>query len=268
MGSNAPYPKRSIDVGFEQPREYGWQPAHKVELSSYCIDRYEVSVRRFEECVKAKRCDPPGIMKDQRNVNYGVPGRENHPINLVSYEQAKAFCEVNGARLPTEAEWEHAARGTDGREYPFPFPAGKLITCQDSMASQSAAKKLAAAFGEGSTCIPDVHGTWPVGDAVDGASALGLLDMAGNVMEWVEDKFDTSYYARSSPKDPRNPPKDIKKESGVVRGGGWSHGGGNPNLAPSWNMKTYWREPMPYYENDRPSRDGEIGFRCAATPQP
>jgi formylglycine-generating enzyme required for sulfatase activity len=266
MGSDRPYPRTAAEVGFESRDGYGWQPKHRVVLSPYCIDQFEVNVARYKACVESKKCSVPGFWAGANNSNWGVAGRENDPITLVSYEQAADFCRTNGGFLPSEAQWEYAARGTDGREYPWGNqPGDGLITCADSLASNQG-KKLLAAFGEASKCFAGVHGTWPVGSAPAGASPFGALDMAGNVMEWVEDMLDYSFYKRSPEKDPRNPPPKTLAATGVVRGGGWSHGGGAPNLAPSWNTKAYWREPMPYLIDGQPARDAEIGFRCAAWP--
>jgi formylglycine-generating enzyme required for sulfatase activity len=272
MGSDDPYPKQGSDVGFPDRQEFGWQPKHTVELSPYCIDKFEVTVRRFKECVDVKKCDAPGLYASKtENNTWGVKGKEDHPVNMVSYEQAKTFCEQAGGRLPTEAEWEYAARGADGREYPWgPGPSGKTLTCYDALASEGGGAKLSAAFGEASKCFKGIHGTWQVNSAPAGASPFNVLDMAGNVMEWVEDRFDVTFYKSSTKKDPRNPPRHLKKDWGIVRGGGWSHGGGNPDVAPGWNSRTFWREPMPYWdtEKDKPARDAEIGFRCVSSPLP
>jgi len=270
MGSDLPYPTSPMTVGFDQKRSYGWQPRHRVHLSAFCIHKYEVTVREYKTCVDAKQCTVPSRDSGEANNTWGIAGKKNHPVTLVSYEQSIAYCQSQGWRIPTEAEWEYAARGADGRDYPWGnMPDGGVITCQDSLANESGGRRLMAGFGEASPCHKGVHGTWEVGSAEAGASPFGVLDMAGNVMEWVEDVFDPGFYKRSPLNNPRNPPKNVKNEQvmGVVRGGGWSHGGGKPDLAPGWNSRTYWREPEPYYEDGQPVADAEIGFRCAAVPE-
>jgi len=277
MGSDRDYPKKSESLkvtGFYQRVEFGWKPRHRVELSAYCVDKFEVTVAKYRECVNASVCKKPGVVeKDhpEENSTWDIKGKEQHPINLVSYMDANDYCKWKGGHLPTEAQWEYAARGSDGREYPWgAAPNGEILTCQDTLANKDQKTPLAASFGEASTCFPGVHGTWEVGSAPKGASPFGVLDMAGNVMEWVEDRGDFAFYKPSPVKDPRNPPKDPKSDNyGILRGGGWSHGGGdNKSLAPGWNSKTYWREPEPYWDKEKniPIRDAEVGFRCAASP--
>jgi formylglycine-generating enzyme required for sulfatase activity len=257
MGSNQPLPSKE-ETGLNHDT-VSWAPAHSVTLSPYCIDLMEVSVRRYKKCVEEKKCKPPGVFSGEEN-DHTWPNKLDYPINVVSYKQAQEFCEHQGGKLPSEAQWEFAARGTDGREYPFSFPSNSLISCKDSLAGKSATP-LVAAFHEGSACHKGNGGLWPVGSAPAGASPFGVLDMAGSVMEWVEDALDPSFYAKSPTLNPRNPKSGAAE--GIVRGGGWSTGGGDPNKAPAWQMKTYFREPQ-----QRDARDAEIGFRCVSEPLP
>ncbi len=163
------------------------QPAHDVELSGFRIDTLEVSVGQFAACVDDGVCTTPAT-PDTSDEQPGLP--RTH----VSVDQAARYCEWAGKRLPTEAEWEKAARGTDGRLYPWGDEAPDCAT--------------AALPGCGDRVAP--VGTHP-GDA----SPYGALDMAGNAWEWVSDYYDDDYYAASPPGNPEGPdPTGLR----VVRG--------------------------------------------------
>jgi len=159
------------------------KPGRTVNLPGFSIDKTEVSVADYKKCMDAGKCTQPdtGSM-----CNWGVNGRKNHPVNCVDWAQAKAFCKWVGKRLPTEAEWEKAARGTDGRVYPW--------------GNRWEGKK---ANVEGEYDGPGYTVTAPVGSFADGASRYGALDMAGNVWEWTADWSDKEHKYRS------------------VRGGSW-----------------------------------------------
>jgi formylglycine-generating enzyme required for sulfatase activity len=167
------------------------QPVHEVTLDAFYIDQYEVTNARFRQCVEAGLCEEPTTCV-VGEPTYTDETKDDHPVVCVDWNQAKTYCEWRGDRLPTEAEWEKAARGTDGRTYPW----GENITCQ-----------LANYTGcEG--------GTTSVGSYPDGVSPYGVYDMAGNVWEWVADWYDA--YPESA------------YESGnfgttykVLRGGSW-----------------------------------------------
>jgi formylglycine-generating enzyme required for sulfatase activity len=157
------------------------------------------------------------------------PGRENHPITGVSWYGAKAYCEWSGRRLPTEAEWEYAARGTDERQYPW---GNDNLTCTQ-----------AHYFGCG-------EGTIAAGGLPSGVSPFGIFDMAGNVAEWVTDRYASDYYQSSPLQNPTGPANGYYR---VIRGGSWL----NTYLA----IRTTHRAWAGADEHA-----AAVGFRCALTP--
>ncbi len=163
------------------------RPVHPVSLPAFEMDRVEVTATEYQRCVDAGKCSAPGNAK---TCNLGQPGRENHPINCVDWNQATNYCQWAGKRLPSEEEWEYAARGSDGRSYPWgkTKPTDKEV-CWRRFASE--------------------QGTCAVGSHPAGASAFGLLDMAGNVWEWTASGFSRNYG------------KPRSDELRVNRGGGW-----------------------------------------------
>lgn len=172
------------------------KPFHKVSLDAYHIDKYPVTVAQYHECMADKKCSEPGT---GGSCNWNVSGREKHPINCVNWNEAAAYCTWAGKRLPTGAEWEKAARGTDGRIYPW----GNEWDCHKSCNSVSPCSNS-------STCA--------VGSYKDGKSPYGVMDMAGNVWEWMNDWYDEDYYASHSPENPKGPSSGLLR---VLRGGSW-----------------------------------------------
>jgi formylglycine-generating enzyme required for sulfatase activity len=202
------------------------QPAHTVTLSPFCIDRTEVSVASFRTCVDARQCDSTAAGAQCNGLS---SERADHPINCVTWSQARSLCTSRGARLPTEAEWEFAARSSDERTFPWgnDSPGGNLCWGRDGV------------------------GTCPVGAFPSGTSPFGALDMAGNVWEWVED-----WYAERYPSEAlRNPAGPAVGRYRVVRGGSWADGvpARVRSTRRDWNLPT-----MTY---------AYVGFRCAAQPR-
>ncbi|MFQ5901010.1 MAG: formylglycine-generating enzyme family protein [Thermodesulfobacteriota bacterium] len=202
-------------------------PRHKVNLDIYLIDRYEVSNESYRQCVDAGKCVPPKDTKYYDNPDYA-----KHPVVYVDWSQAKAYCEWAGNRLPTEAEWEKAASWDDEGKQKLKYPWGS-DTPDCSYAN----------YGDCS------GGTKEIGRLEKGKSPYGAYDMAGNVWEWVNDRYDEGYY-KNSPSD--NPIGAGVGEQRVVRGGSWFYG--------AYFMRSANRI------GDDPSKVFDFrGFRCASS---
>ncbi|MBY0503302.1 MAG: formylglycine-generating enzyme family protein [Bryobacteraceae bacterium] len=195
------------------------RPTHEVSISAFYLDTHEVTQAEYAVFVKEKKHAPP-----YHWVAGKVPeGGEKLPAYNVSWDDARAYCAAQGARLPTEAEWERAARGgLEAMDYPWgdKFDA-KLLRSGVELGPQEVGKYRPNAFG--------------------------LFDMAGNVSEWVADYFDREYYARSPASDPPGPESGIYR---VIRGGAWSD-------APR-RVTVYFRNWVRPSQ-----RQPNIGFRCA-----
>lgn len=237
-------------------------PQRLVFLSAFLIDRYEVTNAQYERFVRetAHRlpANPnPAVTLWEQGAP--LPGIADHPIVNVGWEDAAAYCHWVGKRLPTEAEWEKAARGTDGRRYPWgnewdirlansaSYWAGRTIEFQSGEDWTAFWVK-----GEGARIVRErgIKGevlTLPVGSFPEGASPYGLHDMAGNAAEWVEDWYDPNYYKAAPVSDPPGPPKGVLK---VMRGGSW--------LKPAASLRASDRD-----FGNLQSRPSGTGFRCA-----
>jgi formylglycine-generating enzyme required for sulfatase activity len=195
------------------------KPAHRVSGPAFIIDRYEVTNARFAACVQAGTCTAPALASSSVRPHYfDSPDFANYPVIHVSWQQAAQFCVWAGGRLPSEAEWERAARGTeDARTYPW----------GDSAPDCSKANMLG--------CVGD---TDRVGRRAAGQSPYGVFDMAGNVWEWTADWYDPKYYGHSPEQQPSGPTTGTLK---VMRGGCWMSGVSSltatcrkPELPASW----------------------------------
>jgi formylglycine-generating enzyme required for sulfatase activity len=179
-------------------------PAHPVTVAPFAIARTEVTVRQYRACVRAGACTPPDTAGpgDPRRCNWDVAGRDDHPVNCLDWQQARAFARWAGGRLPSEAEWEYAARGAAGRAYPW---GDDPPTCER------------AVMDDGHTgCGEDQ--TQPVCSRPAGATPEGLCDLAGNVWEWTEDAWRPDYANAPADAAPRPEPLDAPR---VQRGGAW-----------------------------------------------
>jgi formylglycine-generating enzyme required for sulfatase activity len=199
-----------------------------VNLNAFWIDKTEVTNAMYGRCVQAGQCSAPrSIRSNTREEYYGNHGFDDYPVIYVSWEDAHNYCLWAGGRLPTEAEWEKAARGTDGR----PFPWGD----QDPSGAISLLNFQA-------------QDTTEVGSYPDGASPYGALDMAGNVSEWVADWLSLEYYNHPPPSNPLGPDAG---EYRVWRGGSWANTSTDV-------IRTYGRTG-----NLPTDSSSGIGFRCA-----
>jgi len=183
------------------------KPARKVYIKPFYIYKYEVTNRQFANFVKKTGYKPEGEWKLLYNKFTG-----DHPVVEVSWKDAGEYCKWAGGRLPTEAEWEKAARGTDGRIYPWgnKWDPDKCNTKLMKIKRGNVAKLEKH---------DDVwYGTLPVGSFKTGISPYGVHDMAGNVQEWCHDYFQEDYYRDSPLKNPVGPSEG---EARVLRGGGF-----------------------------------------------
>ena len=204
-------------------------PTHSVNLSAFTIDRFEVTVSLYQSCVEAGCCTPPQYDGSYtgRQPYYGNDEFAGYPVIFVDWNQAQAYCEGIGKSLPTEAQWEKAARGEDGRTYPW----GNDLPAEAYLNYSS----------------PIDGDTMEVGTHPAGASPYGAEDMAGNVWEWTADWYDPAYYGSSPADDPTGPATGVAK---VARGGSFASLG-TP-------IRTYSRDsyhPMEAFAT--------MGFRCA-----
>jgi formylglycine-generating enzyme required for sulfatase activity len=220
------------------------KPVHKVEMSSYWIDKTEVTNAMFLLCVQDGACSPPQSTSSESNSSYFNNSEFNDfPVVNVTWDSAKQYCEWAERRLPTEAEWEYAARGNTVNTYPWGEQAP-----DDTRANFNYMNK----------------DTVQVGSYPDGASPFGALDMAGNVLEWTNDFYDAKYYASSPASNPIGPELRTAYFNRVVRGGSYADGevdirvsnrasvlGPNPNAESGSEA---------YFGNFSP----RIGFRCVS----
>lgn len=213
--------------------EHSDEVRHQVVLDPYWIDKYETSNARFRAFMQATSHPAPAYWDDPR-LN-----EPTQPVVGVSWNDANAFCKWEGKRLPTEAEWERAAKGPDENNH---YPWGHTLD----------PKK--ANYGQ------NVGRTTPVDSFPDGVNGFGLYNMAGNVFEWVDDWYDPTFYKRSIALNPKGAEQgyDFAKQGPVkvLRGGSW--------LAPETSLHTthrFWNQP----ENN--SYGVGLGFRCAKSAQ-
>ncbi len=209
-------------------KEHSDEMPHQVVLNSYYIDKFEVSNKDYKAFMKETGHTAPAYWDDPR-LN-----ASDQPVVGVNWYDASKFCEWKGKRLPTEAEWENAAKGPRGSHYPW----GHKLSDDKANYGQKVGK------------------TMPVNSYPQGASDYGVYNMAGNVFEWVSDWYDPKYYSVSPAMNPQGPAIGIDFANQgavkVLKGGSW--------LAPASSLHTshrFWNQP----ENN--SYGVGLGFRCA-----
>jgi formylglycine-generating enzyme required for sulfatase activity len=209
------------------------KPIHIVYLADYYMDTYEVTNKLYRVCVNTSTCKAPlQIISSTHESYYGNPTYDHYPVIYVTWDMAKAYCEWRGARLPSEAEWEKAARGSladsgSGRTYPW-------------------GKGIDFTFANYNRNVGD---TAEVGMYEKGKSPYGLYDMAGNVWEWVADWYDV--YPGGNAKASDNFGQKLR----VLRGGSWAYDETNPRVS-----NRFGYNPLSASDN--------FGFRCARNIQP
>lgn len=205
------------------------KPAHKVQISAFFMDKYEVTVKQYAAFLQESGGDRPAEWKTMNKT-----ANQNRPVMGVDWAEAARYCKWVGKRLPTEAEWEKAARGTDGRLYPW---------------GNDPPTPLHANYGKKEW--NNHEALVPVGTLEAGKSPYGIYDMAGNVWEWVSDWYDNDYYKNSPSDSPAGPPTGGFK---VIRGGSWNTSARNLRAADRYF------DPPSFRSQYVP------GFRCAKTP--
>lgn len=202
------------------------RPLHRLYLSAYWIDQLGVTNGQYRACVDGGSCLPPKV-----RVAFDDPQLEQRPVTDVTWMQARTYCQWGGKRLPTEAEWEKAARGTDGRRYPW----GN---------SDEVIQKSRAALTDGKA---STNGVEPVGMPPAARSPYGVSGMIGLVSEWVKDWYAEDFYRISPSRDPQGP---LRGTFRVLRGGSWMERPLELRAGyRGWDEMTYWGPTL--------------GFRCA-----
>ncbi len=230
-------PEGEFTMGVDTPNAYyigSDAPTRNVFLDAFYIDKYEATIENYKVCVSAGECSSPQTKSSAYRANYyDNPEYGNYPVIYVDWNMAKGFCEWRTANLPTEAQWEKAARGEDGQAYPWGFERTYPIVCSKARFSG---------------CWVD---TSAVGSYEEGKSPYGIYDMLGNVQEWIADWYSPNYYENAPYKNPLGPTSGSMR---VVRDSGWYNEHINPfDLTPIYIR--YYLKPT--------DANFYTGLRCA-----
>jgi len=215
------------------------QPIHIANLDSFWIDQTEITNEMYSICVQNGACNEPSD-----TTYYSDSANANHPIVYVNWQDAQNYCAWADRRLPSEAEWEKAARGTDGRSHPW----GEEFGCYGNFKLWQVQNNKNGGYE-----IPCTSGSVSkVGDFPEGASPFGALDMAGNAWEWVADWYDMTYYNISPSNNPQGPDSGTSR---VIRGGDYDNDFSDVRSA--------------YRSSYNPELGGpNLGFRCVTSNVP
>ena len=238
------------------------KPSHNVTLNGFCMDLYEVTAKQYRDCSSVGKCrrgtpevEWPNITPSDKKTYSALctiadTEKSDHPANCVNWEMANTYCKNNDRRLPTEAEWEYATRGPDGRVYPWGDEAPTaqhLNACGTECLAWAKQNKVPQQFPGALYQASDGFATTaPVGKFPAGRSRFGPYDVVGNVWEWVAD-WEGAYQAGDQ-KNPTGPDAGKKR---IIRGGAWN--GSFPE----------WLHPAFRYAQDPTSQSHGVGFRCA-----
>lgn len=219
------------------------RPVHQVYLDAFYMDKYEVTNHQYKKCVNAGACEPPSKTGSYTRSSYfGNSQYDDYPVNFVDWYQATSYCNWRGARLPTEAEWEKSARGTDARSFPW----GSNFQCQNGNFDDEIRLRDEFFIPGGPNC-DGYEDTAPVGVFENGKSPFEIYDLSGNVWEWVSDWYAENYFTESPYKNPQGPSSG---ELRVLKGGSW----GNYDIHSVHAATRSKSEPTSEYY--------VIGFRC------
>jgi len=210
------------------------KPRHSVYLDSYYIYKYEVTYRQFKKFLKETGYKPRGNWD-----RFDLPKFLDHPVMNVTYNDAAAYCRWADVKLPTEAQWEKAARGIDGRKYPWGNKWDPNKCNNMSVSDKNVIKKM--------NPIHAGHGTLPIGSISGDTSPYGVMDMAGNINEWCRDWYKSEYYKKSRRKNPPGPENGTERST---RGGAWSLPAARSRVTSRWSGSV-------------DSNLDDYGFRCA-----
>lgn len=225
-------PSGEFEIGKNSYTPIDHSPVHKVSLSGFWIQQAEVTNQQYAQCVDEGKCSVP-IQEPDVPYWYEDPYNANHPVVGVTWFQAREYCSYIQSRLPTEAEWEAAARGGNSKIFPW---GGDKPNCNYLIFSG---------------CLQPAE-PYDIGSFINGISDFGLLDMAGNVFEWVEDWYDAGYYS-SAPYDNPTGPLDGRKK--VYRGGSYK--------SAADEITSYLR-----FSKEPEKQAPDIGFRCVLADEP